>query len=115
MLVVARHADAPRREELAAYGRDFADGRRIASEIGAASAWGRRYGVAVVATEFGVYDKAPPPARAAWLATLRRDLEAGGIGWTVWEYRGGFGIAPDLQRGCAAPNSAAKALGLCGE
>jgi endoglucanase len=112
---VASHTEAARQEELAAYGRDFVNDQRIISEIDAASAWARRYGVAVVATEFGVDDKAPPPARAAWLATVRRSLEARGIGWTVWEYRGGFGIATDLQRGCAASDSAAKALGLCGE
>jgi hypothetical protein len=112
---VAGHIEAARQDELAAYGRDFVDDQRIASEIDVAASWGRRNGVAVVATEFGVLDKAPPSARAAWLSTVRLNFEARGIGWTVWEYRGGFGIASDLQRGCMTPDSAAKALDLCGQ
>jgi endoglucanase len=112
---VARHAAPDRQAELADYGRNFRDTRPIETEIQAAANWAQRYGTVLAVTEFGVYDKAAPlPARAAWLAAVRRTLKAHDIGWTVWEYQGGFGIADDLRRGCTVPDSAVAALDLCG-
>jgi endoglucanase len=112
---VARRAAPDRQAELAEYGRNFRDARPLETEIETAANWAQRYGAALVVTEFGVYDKAVPlPARAAWLGAVRRTLKAHDIGWTVWEYQGGFGIADDLRRGCTAPDSAATALDLCG-
>lgn len=43
--------------------------------------------------EFGVYNLyAPREDRAMWIRTVREKLESSGIAWTLWEYRGGFGI-----------------------
>jgi hypothetical protein len=112
---VTRHAAPNRQAELAAYGREFRDAQPIVSEVETAADWAQRNGSVLIVTEFGVYDKAAPrPARATWLSDVRRALEAHGIGWTVWEYHGGFGIASDLRAGCKAPASAATALDLCG-
>jgi endoglucanase len=113
---VASRAAPDRQSELAEYGRDFRNFRPIETEVETVAGWAQRNGTVANVTEFGVYEKAVPrPARAAWLADVRRTLEAHNIGWTVWEYQGGFGIADDLHLGCVTPASAATALGLCGQ
>jgi endoglucanase len=35
---------------------------------------------------------ASPHDRANWLSDVRTSLEKHGIGWTMWDYSGGFGI-----------------------
>ncbi len=43
--------------------------------------------------EFGVWQFGPDPAeRAQWHADVRALLDADNIAWTMWGYRGGFGI-----------------------
>ena len=110
---VAARARASHRRDLANYGRDYADTRALQAEIDVAAHWAQSHGVRLVATEFGVFNGAvPPESRAAWLRDVRKALEQRSIGWTVWEYRGGFGIASDLQGPCGRA-SARDALGLC--
>lgn len=120
---VSRRADPVVTGVLADYAKGFSDSRPIGDEIERAASWGRLHHVLVTVTEFGVYDRAAPAAsRAAWLSTVRQQLERRRIGWSVWEYKGGFGIDGDLRQGCAAPGSApvsvpvsaATALDLCG-
>ncbi len=56
-------------------------------------AWATRWNVPVTCNEFGVYRKAALPGdRAAWLKDVRTSLEKHGIGWTMWDYSGGFGV-----------------------
>jgi endoglucanase len=76
-------------------------GGAIQKELSVAENWAKSRQVHMVVTEFGVYRKAPPSSRAAWLSEARQGIEAAGFGWSVWEYDGGFGIAPDLI-GCTA-------------
>jgi len=82
----------------------------IPDEISAAAEWGRQNHTHVMVTEFGVYRAAPLQSRLAWMQQARMALEKFDIGWTVWEYDGGFAIKPDVQFGCG-PMLAA--LGLC--
>lgn len=92
----------------------YASPNGIASEIDMAARWAAGHQVTLVVTEFGVYNSvAPPVSRANWMRDVRRMLEARGIGWTVWEYRGGFGIDADLRRMCGGEASVRNALGLC--
>lgn len=77
---------------LAEYELDGA--RMMGNEIDHAIAWRTEHHVPIICNEFGVYDKASPTTRAAWLGEARRRLEAAHIGWSVWEWRGGFGVAP---------------------
>ena len=110
---VAARAEASHREDIANYGRDYADTRALQAEIDVAAHWAQSHHVRLVATEFGVFNGAVPPAsRTAWLRDVRQALEQRSIGWTVWEYKGGFGIASDLQGPCGQA-SASDALGLC--
>ncbi len=110
---VAAQAAASHRQDLANYGRDYADTRALQAEIDVAAHWAQSHHVRLMVTEFGVFNGAVPlESRAAWLRDVRQTLEQRSIGWTVWEYRGGFGIAPDLQGPCGR-TSARDALGLC--
>lgn len=111
---VAARAGEARRTDLASYGRDYADTRVLQAEIDVAADWAQSHHVRLMVTEFGVFNDAVPPAsRAAWLRDVRTALEQRSIGWTVWEYRGGFGIASDLQIPCGPRASVRAALGLC--
>jgi endoglucanase len=82
----------------------------MAGEVDTVAAWARAHHVPVSVTEFGVFRRAPPASRAAWLGEARHRLEAASFGWTLWEYEGGFGIKPELAHGCDPIKSA---LGLC--
>ncbi len=110
---VAARARASYGQKLASYARDYADTRKLQAEIDVAARWAQSHHVRLVATEFGVFNGAvPPDSRAAWLRDVREALERRSIGWTVWEYRGGFGIERDLKGPCGRV-SARDALGLC--
>jgi hypothetical protein len=49
--------------------------------------------VPLISNEFGVYRNfSDPIARATWIHDVRTAFEADGIGWAMWDYRGGFGV-----------------------
>jgi endoglucanase len=67
----------------------------------------------VICNEFGVYRKnAEPKDRVAWLTDVRTSLEKYVIGWTMWEYHGGFGVVT-MQNGQPTPDEQTlRSLGL---
>ena len=95
------------------YGMEHWDASRIEMEIGQVAAWANRYGVPVTCDEFGAYRRnARAQDRAAWIRDVRTALERHGIGWTMWEYAGGFGVVTE-QQGHKAPDEVTLgALGL---
>ncbi|MFN2578759.1 MAG: glycoside hydrolase family 5 protein [Pyrinomonadaceae bacterium] len=105
--------DQAARRNLLSYGEDRWDAGRIEREIGKAAAWAAKYRVPLTCNEFGVYKNFAPPAdRAAWIRDMRIALEKYGIGWTMWDYAGGFGVVTK-QNGQATPDTeVVKALGL---
>jgi endoglucanase len=89
----AQVPDAVNRLGVIRYGLDRWDRDRVAAEIAQAAAWGKHWNVPLTCNEFGVYRRtANPQARAAWLSDVRSTLEKYNIGWTMWDYSGGFGI-----------------------
>ena len=102
------------RGALRQYGEERWDAARVEREIGQAAEWARRRGVPLTCNEFGVYRAyAPADARLRWLADVRAALERHRIGWTMWDYAGGFGVAVREKGGQAVPDPAtAAALGL---
>jgi aryl-phospho-beta-D-glucosidase BglC (GH1 family) len=75
------------------YWLDGWNSHRIRLEIDAAAAWAKDNGVPLLCNEFGAYrEHSDPAARMAWIRDTRTALEADGIGWTMWDYRGGFGV-----------------------
>jgi len=104
--------DAVNRLQAIHYGLDQWNALRIEGEIGQVAAWAKRWNVSVTCNEFGVYRKAANPEdRAAWISDVRTTLEKHGIGWTMWDYSGGFGVVTK-QNGQPVPDDVTvKALG----
>ncbi|HEX8118403.1 MAG TPA: cellulase family glycosylhydrolase, partial [Pyrinomonadaceae bacterium] len=82
------------RGALKQYGEERWDAARVERMVAEAAEWARRRGVPLTCNEFGVYRAyAPADARLRWIADVRSALERHGIGWTMWDYAGGFGVA----------------------
>ncbi len=85
--------DAPDRYAFEHYWLDHWDAHRIRLQIDAAAMWGKAYNVPLICNEFGAYRRVTDPAsRMNWIHDVRTALEADNIGWTMWDYRGGFGV-----------------------
>ena len=104
--------DAVNRLSAIRYGLDRWDRARIDAEFDQIAAWGKRWNVPLTCNEFGVYRKtANPQSRAAWLSDVRSSLEKHNIGWTMWDYSGGFAVVVK-QNGQPVPDEITiKALG----
>ena len=104
--------DAVNRLQVIRYGMDRWSMTRIDDEISQIAGWGKRWNVPLTCNEFGVYRKAALPRdRAAWISDVRTTLEKNGIGWTMWDYSGGFAVAVK-QDGRAVPDElTVRALG----
>jgi aryl-phospho-beta-D-glucosidase BglC (GH1 family) len=85
--------DAASRYKLEGYWLDRWDGHRIRMLIDEAAAWGHENGVPLICNEFGVYrNHSDEQSRMNWIRDVRTALEADGIGWAMWDYRGSFGV-----------------------
>ena len=106
--------EGPDRMALQAYWLDHWDAHRIRVLIDDAAAWGKSKHVPLLCNEFGVYrENADPTSRNAWIRDVRTALEADGIGWAMWDYRGGFGVVLKKGEEAAKPDPATvDALGL---
>lgn len=104
--------DAVNRLQAIHYGLDRWNALRIDGEIGQAAAWAKRWKVPVTCNEFGVYRKAANPQdRAAWISDVRTALEKYGIGWTMWDYSGGFGVVTKQDGALVVDELTLRALG----
>ena len=85
--------EAADRFALEMYRIDRWDARRIKMLIDQAAEWSRENRVPLICNEFGVYRQhVDPQSRTNWIRDVRTALERDGIGWTMWDYRGGFGV-----------------------
>ena len=101
------------RLQLIRYGRDRWDAARIESEMKQAAEWARRRGVPLVCNEFGVYRAyADAQDRAVWLHDVRTAFEHNGIGWTMWDYSGSFGVVTKKDGKAVADDGVLRALGM---
>ena len=90
---LAQVPDARNRYDFEHYWLDHWDAHRIKLQVDAAAAWGKEHDVPLICNEFGVYRRVTPEAsRMQWIHDVRTAFEADGIGWTMWDYRGGFGV-----------------------
>jgi endoglucanase len=95
------------------YGRDHWDAARIEAEMKQAAEWAQRRGVPLVCNEFGVYRAYSDPGdRDAWLRDVRTAFERNGIGWTMWDYSGSFGVVTKKDGKAVVDEGALRALGL---
>ena len=105
--------DEVERLQVIRYGRDRWGADRIESEMKQAAAWAQRRGVPLICNEFGVYRAYSDPGdRDAWIHDVRTALERNGIGWTMWDYSGSFGVVTKNDGKTVADDGVLRALGL---
>jgi len=111
--VAANVPDAQKRLWVVRYGLEHWDAARFDAEFAQVGAWAKRWNVPVTCNEFGVYRRVSRPEdRAAWLTDVRTALEKHGIGWTMWDYSGGFGVVTKPQGQSLVDPLVVNALGL---
>jgi len=111
--VAALVPEARDRMQVIRYGQDHWDASRIEAEINQAADWGRQRGVPLVCNEFGVYRSfSDPQDRARWITDVRTSLERHNIGWAMWDYSGGFGVATNRDTKARLDEVTVRALGL---
>jgi len=105
--------DDPARYNLLRYGEENWNMQRIDRELGAAADWAAKHHVYLTCNEFGAFRKVVKPAdRIVWLQDMRTALEKHGIGWTMWDYGGGFSVVNKIDGHAQADPEVVKALGL---
>jgi aryl-phospho-beta-D-glucosidase BglC (GH1 family) len=111
--VAAGVPDAVDRLAVIRYGQDHWDAQRIDAEITQVAEWARQRGVPVVCNEFGVYRVyADPHDREAWIHDVRTALERHGMGWTMWDYSGDFGVVTKKDGRSVPDEITLRALGM---
>ena len=81
------------RWQLTEYALNHWDATRVDAEMAFAADWAKRHNVPITCNEFGAYrEHTKADDRMRWLSAVRTALEKNHIGWTMWDYRGGFGV-----------------------
>src|SRR5829696_107655 len=112
-LVLDTVQDEPAKYNLLRYGEDNWNAGRIERELGLAAAWAAKHRVYVTCNEFGAFRKFAKSAdRVAWLQDMRTALEKHGIGWSMWDYAGGFAVVNKSNGQAQREPELLKALGL---
>ena len=89
------------------------DQNRIATEIRFVAEWAKEHHAPLTCNEFGVYRNfSHPEYRARWIEDVRSALEQNHIGWTMWDYRGGFGVVTKTNGTTVPDADILRALGL---
>lgn len=110
---VAKQTDDYSRWKLTQYGLEHWDADHIAGEIKFAAEWARSRNVPLTCNEFGVYrNYSNPDDRMRWLTAVRSALEQNHIGWTMWDYQGGFGVVTKKDGTTTEDDAVLRALGL---
>jgi endoglucanase len=108
--------DAVSRYRVKGYWLDHWDAHRIRLAIDSAGEWARANNVPLICNEFGAYRRVTEPAdRLRWIHDVRAALEANSIGWAMWDYHNGFGVAiKDANGKSVVDPGTVEALGLKG-
>jgi hypothetical protein len=105
--------DDSARYNLLRYGEDNWNAHWIDTELGAAAAWAAKHHVYITCNEFGAFRKVVKAEdRVVWLHDMRVALEKNGIGWTMWDYAGGFAVVNKVNGQAQGDPEVLKALGL---
>lgn len=110
---IAKQTDDFARWKLTQYGLEHWDAEHIAGEIHFAAEWANARHVPLTCNEFGVYrNYSNPDDRMRWLQAVRTALEDNKIGWTMWDYQGGFGVVSKKNGTTVEDEAVLRALGL---
>src|ERR1700741_102139 len=105
--------DEPAKYNLLRYGEENWNAARIDRELGMAAAWAAKHHVYITCNEFGAFRKYARGAdRVMWLHDMRMALEKNNIGWTMWDYGGGFAAVNKTNGQAQEDPELLKALGL---
>lgn len=106
--------DAATRDIMVFYCATGWDSARVRARLLDAVSWSRRYGVALLAGEFGASAALNPAARLAWLRLVRETCAANGVFWALWGYDDimGLGVRRPPENRPALDRSVLAALGL---
>src|SRR5215470_8401595 len=105
--------DAINKQAVTRYGLDQWNATRIEAEIAEVAAWAKRWNVPLTCNEFGAYRATSnPEVRAVWLHDVRAALEKYKIGWTMWDYAGGFAVVTRQDGITTVDPVTVKALGI---
>ena len=86
---------------------------RIESDMEFAAKWAHDRNVPMICDEFGVYRNfSRPEDRERWLTAVRTAFEKNHIGWTAWDYQGGFGVVYKENGTLRDDDVALRGLGL---
>jgi aryl-phospho-beta-D-glucosidase BglC (GH1 family) len=95
------------------YKEDHWNAEHIAGDIAFAAQWAHERNVPLICDEFGAYRNfSRPEDRERWLTAARTAFEKSGIGWTMWDYQGGFGVVYKENGAVRDDESVLRALGL---
>lgn len=95
------------------YGEERWDEERIRERIAEVAAWGEEHGLRLTCNEFGIYHaRVPREDGLRWLRAVREAFEDHGIGWAMWDYRGGFRVAERDNDTVTPDEGVLEALGL---
>jgi aryl-phospho-beta-D-glucosidase BglC (GH1 family) len=105
--------DEPAKYNLLRYGEENWNAGRIDRELGMAAGWAAKHHVFITCNEFGAFRRfARAGDRVTWLHDMRMALEKNGIGWTMWDYAGGFAAVNKTNGQAQEDPELLKALGL---
>jgi hypothetical protein len=111
--LLAAQSDEEAHKNLFWYGEQRWDVAMMEKQIGVAVEWAKERHVPLYCGEFGVFRLYAPPAdRARWIGDMRRTLEKDGVGWTVWDYKGWFGMVTEKDSVPVVDEGVAMALGV---
>lgn len=104
------------REDVRGFAKSLGDERwgsaKVLSNLKRASDWGAAHKVPVYCGEFGSYRAfTKPQDRIGWITDMRSGLTQLKVGWAMWDYAGGFAVAPGEPGARKADPQTVKALG----
>ena len=71
------------------------DHQKVQVDMASAKRFSEDVGRKVFLGEFGAYEAAPEDSRLAYMSAVRREAEAAGIGWCVWNFTSSFPLFDD--------------------
>lgn len=94
--VIPRILDEKAKTIAESYCNEKWDAAKLEARIAKAATWAKENNVLLTANEFGVYRSfVAREDRLNWIRDVRVLLEKYDIGWAMWEYSSGFGLAKD--------------------
>ncbi len=111
--VKARAERSDTRDLLTKYQQENWNAERIHADFARLNTWASRYGAKISLGEFGVWKQtAPEDARIEWTRDVRLAAESHGFGWTMWEFKGWFGVKDFREKKSVANVDLLRALGM---